>query len=83
MSPSTEDELRQRIAELEAQNARLRQSLDWAKEERKELRDIVCVDVPELSETTAEEYRQMMKNHVPGSGRRFMEELGIIPPLVK
>ena len=83
MSPSTEDELRRRIAELEAQNARLRKTLDWVKEERKELRDIVCAQVPEGTETTEEEYREMMKNHVPGSGRRFMEELGIIPPLVK
>lgn len=83
MTPTTEDELRRRVAELEAENARLRGTLERVKAERKELREIVFAQVPPDKETTEEEYREMIKNHVPGSGRRFMEELGIIPPVTK
>jgi hypothetical protein len=79
MTPTLEQELRTRIADLERENAEFRQTLEWVKEERKELRDIVCAGVPEGPETTEEEYLEMLKNHVPGSGRRFMEELGILP----
>jgi hypothetical protein len=79
MTPSLEEELRSRIAELEKENARLVQVLEWTKEERKELRDIVFANAPPSRETSEEEYLEMMRNHVPGSGRKFMEELGIIP----
>ena len=79
MTPSTEAELRARIAELEAENDRLQQTLEWAKVERKELRDIVCSRVPPAPEVSEEEYARMMRDHVPGSGRRFFEELGILP----
>jgi hypothetical protein len=78
--PTNEDDLRRRVTELEAENARLRDTLEWVKAERKELREIIFAQGPSEPETTEEEYMEMMKNHVPGSGRRFMEELGIIPP---
>lgn len=80
MTPNLEAELRRRIAELEQENARLRQTLEWVKEERKELRDIVCARLPEPPPLDEDELVEMVKNHVPGSGRRFFEELGILPP---
>ena len=77
MTTTTEEELRRRIAELEKENARLVQVLEWTKEERKELRDKACAGLPESPPMDEDEFIEMMKNHVPGSGRRFFEELGI------
>ena len=77
--PTNEDELRRRIAELEAENARLRDTLEWVKAERKELREIIFAQAPAETETTEEEYLEMMKNHVPGAGLKFLAELGIYP----
>ena len=76
---SLEVQLRQRIAELETENAELRSDLEDVRKERRELRDIVCSTVPPAPETSDEEYEEMLKNHVPGSGRRFLEGLGILP----
>lgn len=79
MSQSSEEFYRNRVAELEAENARLRDTLEMVKAERKELRDMVCgPDRPE-DRPTEEEYIEMMKNHVPGSGLKFFADLGIVP----
>ncbi|HEX3147660.1 MAG TPA: hypothetical protein VHR66_06215 [Gemmataceae bacterium] len=72
MTLTVEDELRRRIAELEEDVADLRR-------ERKELRDILCARVPAPKETSDEEYMEMMRNHVPGSGLKFLQSLGIDP----
>jgi hypothetical protein len=76
MTPTLEQELRRRIAELEEDNAELRS-------ERRILRDIITARMPPGREVTELEYLDMMKNHVPGSGRKFFEELGILPPQSK
>ena len=70
--PTNEDDLRPRIAELEAEIVELRA-------ERKALRDVICARTPPAKETTEEEYIEMMKNHVPGAGLKFLAELGIYP----
>ncbi len=83
MTRETEAELRARIAELEAQNAELQRSLEFVRQDRKELRDAMCKGLPpepELSEEEEEKiYLEMMKNHVPGSGMKFLESLGLYP----
>ena len=79
MSQTSEEFYRFRASELETENARLRETLEMVKAERKELRDIVCgPDRPE-DRPTEEDYIEMMKNHVPGSGLKFFAELGIFP----
>jgi hypothetical protein len=72
MTRETEAELRQRIAELEAEVAELRK-------DRKELRDALCAGAPPMQETSEEEYLEMMRNHVPGAGLKFLEQLGLYP----
>ncbi len=79
MSQSNKAEQIRRIQELEAENGRLRQSLEWVNADRRELRQMAFANSPPLPETSEEEFRVLLKNHVPGSGRKFMEELGIIP----
>ena len=69
---SLEVQLRQRIVELEDENADLRA-------QRRALRDIICANGPESREVTEAEYVEMFHNHVPGSGRKFLESLGIYP----
>ena len=76
MTPDTEEQLRRRIAELEEDNAELRA-------ERRILRDIISSRMPPGKAVSEMELAEMMKNHVPGSGRKFFEELGILPPLPK
>jgi len=76
MMGTNEEALRQRIAGLEAEVADLRA-------ERKLLRDVICAKAPPGTETTEAEYIAMMQNHVPGSGRKFLEGLGILPPVTK
>ena len=79
MSQTSEEFYRIRATELETENARLRETLELVKAERKELRDIVCgPDRPE-DRPTEEDYIEMMKNHVPGSGLKFFADLGIFP----
>ena len=72
MTLTNEEELRQRIAELEDENADLRA-------QRRALRDIICATGPNSRETTEAEYLEMLHNHVPGSGMKFLESLGIYP----
>ena len=72
MTPTLENELRRRIADLEEEVAELRA-------ERKELRDIICAKAPPPKEVTEEEYLEMMRNHVPGKGLEFLRSLGIDP----
>ena len=79
MTPANDEIYRRRIAELEAENARLRQSLESVKAERKDLRDRVYGPVKEEDLPTEEEYLELMKNHVPGSGMKFLEELRLLP----
>jgi hypothetical protein len=79
MTANDEQDLHRRVAELENENARLRNTLESVKQERKELRKLLFAKAPPSREVSDEEYMDMLKNHVPGSGRKFMEELGIIP----
>ena len=74
------DPIRQRVAELEAENARLREALDRVKAERKELRDKVYGPFPEDERTTEEEMAEIMKTRVPGDAMKFFAELGLLPP---
>jgi len=81
MNNSTEEAYQRRIAELEAENARLTKSLEYVKADRKALRDEVygplklddLIDADEMER----ELIERMKNHVPGSGARLMAELGL------
>ncbi len=77
MSHSNDEMYNRRITELEAENARLRDALEFVKAERKALRDELYGPVHIDVETTDDEYLQRMKNHQPGSGVRFLEELGL------
>jgi predicted nuclease with TOPRIM domain len=80
MNQTSNDPIRQRVAELEAENARLRQALDRVKAERKELRDKVYGPFPDEERTTEEEMAEIMRNRVPGDGMKFFAELGLLPP---
>jgi predicted nuclease with TOPRIM domain len=80
MNPSPNDPIQQRVAELEAENVRLRQALDLVKAERKELREKVYGPFPEGERTTEAEMAEIMKNRVPGDGMKFFAELGLLPP---
>jgi hypothetical protein len=78
MIRTTEDALRQRIAELEAENARLRDSLEFVKAERRELRERVYGPVREEDLPSEEELTEAIKNRVPGYGlAQFLAELGV------
>jgi hypothetical protein len=79
MEHNLESQLRQRIAELEKENARLLDSLEFVKADRKALRDELYGPVREEDLPTEEEIIELMKNHVPGSGMKFVEGLGILP----
>ena len=79
MSQSNDDLLRQRVAELEAENARLRKSLEMVKSERKELRERLDGPYPEGPGITEEELAEFMKNRVPGEGMKFFADLGLLP----
>jgi hypothetical protein len=68
-----------RIAELEAENARLRQSLEIVKAERKALRDELYGPAVVERETTEADYIELVRNHKPGSTARIIAELGIAP----
>lgn len=71
----SEEYYRQRIAELEAENARLKEGLELIKAERKALRDELYGAMQLDLETTDEEYSERIKNHVPGSGLKFLQEI--------
>jgi cytochrome c-type biogenesis protein CcmH/NrfG len=76
---NNDEVLRQQLAELEAENARLRKSLEMVKAERKELRERVYGPYPDQPTTTDEELVEFMKNRVPGEGMKFFAELGLLP----
>jgi len=80
MNQIPNDPIRQRVAELEAENARLREALDRVKAERKELREKAYGPIPADERTTEEEMAEIMKNRVPGEGMKFFAELGLLPP---
>jgi hypothetical protein len=79
MSQPTDEFYRKRITELEAENARLRQTLEEVKADRRQLAERVYGPVPEKYRPTEEELLEVMRNHVPGSGARILAELGITP----
>ena len=78
MSQSSEEIFQRRIADLEAENARLRDSLEFVIADRKVLRDELYGPVRIDKPTTEEELIEVMKNHKPGSGVRLLEEIGIL-----
>ena len=80
MSPNDEQAYQKRIAQLEAENARLRQTLDEVKADRRQLAEQVYGPVPKEYRPTEEELIEAMRNHVPGSGARLLAELGIKLP---
>ena len=82
MNQIPNDPIRQRVAELEAENARLREASYRVKAERKELREKVYGPIPADERTTEEEMAEIMKNRVPGEGMKFFAELGLLPPKV-
>ncbi|MBO0698594.1 MAG: hypothetical protein J2P46_09380 [Zavarzinella sp.] len=79
MEQDLEAQLRQRIAELEKENAYLKGFNELLQTQRKEYLDIILgppgPEDPEMEKQLIE----MMKNHVPGSGLKFLAELGIYP----
>lgn len=79
MNHTPNDPIQQRLADLEAENARLREALDRVKAERKELREKVYGPFPEDERTTEEEMAEIMKNRVPGEGMKFFADLGLLP----
>jgi hypothetical protein len=79
MSQNNDDLLRQRITDLEAENARLRKSLEMVKAERRELRERLDGPYPEGPGISEEELMEIMKNRVPGEGMKFFAELGLLP----
>ena len=79
MNASDRDPIQQRLADLEAENTRLREALDRVKAERKELREKVYGPFPEDERTTEEEMAKIMKDRVPGEGMKFFAELGLLP----
>jgi hypothetical protein len=79
MTHANEDFYLNRISELESENARLKESLEFVKAERKELRDELYGPVNIDNQVTEGELIEVMKNHVPGSGARLLAEWGISP----
>ena len=80
MSPNDEAAFQQRIAQLEAENARLREILDEVKADRRQLAERVYGPVSDKDRPTEEELAEVMRNHKPGSGARLLAELGITLP---
>ena len=76
-------QLNQRIAELEAENASLRDFNKLLQAQRKEHLDIILGPPAELDEAALDalerEQMEMLKNHVPGQGLKWLAELGIYP----
>lgn len=80
MNNVNNDPTGRRVAELEAENARLRQVLELVKAERKELREKVYGPFPQDPQATEDEMIEFMKDRVPGDGMKFFAELGLLPP---
>lgn len=83
MNHAPNDPIQQRLADLEVENARLREVLERLKAERKELREKVYGPFPEEQRTSEEEMAEIMKNWVPGEGMKFFADLGLLPPKAK
>jgi len=79
MNPSNEELYQKRIAELEAENARLRKRLDVITADRRQLYQRVYGPAEEEYMATDEEYLVAMKTHVPGSGMKWLAEMGLYP----
>jgi hypothetical protein len=77
MNHSLEPQLQQRIVELEAEIARLKDSLEYVKADRKRLRDQLYGAVREDELPTEEQLLEKMKNRI--DGRKAFEELGVLP----
>jgi hypothetical protein len=75
MEHNLEQQLRGRIAELEAEVARLRESLEFVKADRKALRDELYGPVREEDLPTEDELRELMKDRIPAE--QVFRELGI------
>jgi predicted nuclease with TOPRIM domain len=65
MSATNDEAYRQRIAQLEAENARLREILDEVKADRRQLAERVYGPVPDKYRPTEEELLELMRNHGP------------------
>jgi predicted nuclease with TOPRIM domain len=79
MPQSENNAVNQRIAELEAENARLRQTLEAVKAERKELCERLYGPFSQQGSMSEEELIEFIKNRNPGDGTRFFSELGLLP----
>jgi hypothetical protein len=79
MDPKNEEAYRQRIVQLEAENARLRQRLDIITADRRELYQRVYGPTEAEHMATEEECLVAMKTHVPGSGMKWLAEMGLYP----
>ena len=79
MSQANDEFYHKRIAELEAENARLRELLDEVKADRRELAERVYGPVPDEYRPTEGELIELMRNHVPGSGMKWLAEMGLYP----
>jgi hypothetical protein len=75
MDRTIEDQLRRRIAELEAENKSLRDFNELLKSQRKEYLDIICGPVNEADLPTEEQMIELMKTRVPMED--VFRELGI------
>jgi len=65
MEHDLEAQLRQRIAELEKENAYLKEFNELLQAQRKEYLDIICGPVKEENLLTEEQMVEMMKTRVP------------------
>jgi hypothetical protein len=79
MNQSDINAVNQRIAELEAENARLRQSLEAVKAERKDLCERLFGPFSAQGSMTEEEIIEFMRNRKPGDGTKFYAEMGLLP----
>jgi hypothetical protein len=84
MNHNHDEVIQQRVAELEAENARLRETLAMVKAERRDLRERVYGPYPEAGTYADEqELTEFMKNRIPGDGMKFFAELGLLPDQAK
>ncbi|HKB03153.1 MAG TPA: hypothetical protein VKD90_13085 [Gemmataceae bacterium] len=79
MNRPDEELYQHRIAELEAEIARLNAALDSVKADRKALRDQLYGPLHEDDLTTEDEMAEIMRDYVPGAGAKFFADLGLLP----
>jgi hypothetical protein len=75
MEQNLEQQLRGRIAELEAEVTRLSDSLEFVRADRKALRDELYGPVRDEDLPTSDELRELMKDPIPAE--QVFRELGI------